>query len=58
MTYEIKRLSDYSEESLLNELRRIAKVLNKNTVTMKELKQYGKADAKSSGINLARGIKR
>jgi hypothetical protein len=43
MTYEIKRLSDYSEESLLNELRRVAKILNKNTLSQREFNQYGKA---------------
>jgi len=45
MTYEIKRLSDYSEESLLNELRRVAKMLNKNTLTKDDFDQYGRACA-------------
>ncbi len=43
MDYKIKRLSDYSEESLLNELRRVAKILNKDTLTEREFKQHSKA---------------
>jgi hypothetical protein len=41
MDYDLKRLSDYSDESLLNELKRVAKKLDKNTMTYKEFKEYG-----------------
>jgi hypothetical protein len=41
MDYDIKRLSDYSEESLLDELRRVAKKIGKDTMTFKEFKAAG-----------------
>lgn len=41
MDYNIKRLSDYSDESLLNELRMVAKKLGKDTMTYKEFKAAG-----------------
>lgn len=43
MDYKINRLSDYSDESLLNELRRAAKLLNKDTLTEREFAQHGRA---------------
>ncbi len=36
MDYKIKGLSDYSEESLLDELRRVARLLQRDTLTKKE----------------------
>lgn len=45
MDYRVKRLSDYSEESLLNELRRVAKLLNKNTLTEREFDQHAKVSS-------------
>ncbi len=42
MDYNIKRLSDYSDESLLNELKRVAKKLDKNTLTQREFNQLSK----------------
>ena len=39
MGYNIQRLSDYSNESLLNELKRVAKKLGKDTMTYKEFKK-------------------
>jgi hypothetical protein len=41
MDYNIKRLSDYSEESALNEIKRIAKSIGKETMTYKEFKSVG-----------------
>jgi len=43
MDYNIKRLSDYSDESLLNELRRVAKKLGKGTLTAREYEKHSKA---------------
>jgi hypothetical protein len=47
MDYTIKRLPDYSDESLLNELRRVAKLLNKDTLTEREFAQHGRASYSS-----------
>ena len=41
MDYNVKRLSDYSEESLLDELRRVAKKIGKDTMTFKEFETAG-----------------
>jgi hypothetical protein len=43
MDYNASRLSDYSDESLLNELRRVAKKLSKDTLTAKEYEKHSKA---------------
>ena len=42
MDYEIKRLSEYSEESLLNELRRVAKLIDKDNIMMKEFNEHSR----------------
>ena len=42
MDYNTNRLSDYSDESLLNELRRVAKKLGKDTLAMREYKQHAR----------------
>lgn len=36
------KLTDYSEQGIINELKRIASILAKNTVTRSDLKKYGK----------------
>jgi hypothetical protein len=41
MDYNVKRLSDYSEESLLDELRRVANKIGKDTMTFKEFTAAG-----------------
>jgi hypothetical protein len=41
MDYNVKRLSDYSDECLLNEIKRIAKKIGKDTMTYKEFKAAG-----------------
>jgi hypothetical protein len=41
MDYNIKRLTEYSEENLLNEIKRIAKIIGKDTMTFKEFKATG-----------------
>ncbi len=41
MDYNIKRLSDYSDECLLSEIKRIAKKIGKDTMTYKEFKAAG-----------------
>lgn len=43
MVYNVKRLTDYSEESLLNELKRVAKTLSKDTLKEREFAQHSKA---------------
>lgn len=50
---EIKKdfLSDKSDESLLNELRRVAKLLGKNTVTIREFNKHAPANVKSKSIS-------
>jgi hypothetical protein len=50
MDYNIKRLSDYSDESLLNELRRVAKKIGKDTMFYKEFKAAGGRAANSTFI--------
>lgn len=42
MEYRIKGLSDYSEDSLLNELRRIANLLDKNILDQKEFDEHAR----------------
>lgn len=42
MKYEMKTLSDYSEENILNELKRVAKLLNKNTVGYEDMGKHGR----------------
>ena len=44
MDYNIKRLPDYSDKSLLNELRRVAKELGKDTLTQKEFNQHSRTN--------------
>ncbi len=46
MDYNIKRLSDYSDESLLNELRRVAEKIGKDTLSQREYKQHAR-----TGVN-------
>ena len=41
MDYNVKRLSDYSEECVLNEIKRIAKSIGKESMTYKEFKAAG-----------------
>ncbi len=45
MDYNVKRLSDYSDDSLLNELRRVAEQLGKPP-TQRQFKKFGKASCK------------
>jgi hypothetical protein len=45
MDYNIKRMSDYSDESLLDELRRVAKKIGKDTLTQREYKKHARASA-------------
>jgi len=42
MDYKIKRLSDYSDESLLNELKRVAGELSKDTLTTTEFDRHSR----------------
>ncbi|MFA5252199.1 MAG: hypothetical protein WC454_06410 [Phycisphaerae bacterium] len=44
MDYNVKRLSDYSDDSLLNEIKRVAKTLDKDTLTQKEFNQLSKTN--------------
>jgi hypothetical protein len=42
--YKINRLSDYSDESLLDELKRVANLIDKNSLTQKEFNQHSKTN--------------
>lgn len=44
MDYNIKRLSDYSDENLLNEIRKAAEKLGKDTLTQKEYKNRARTN--------------
>lgn len=44
MDYNVKRLSDYSDDSLLNELKRVAKKLDKDTLTQREYMQHARTN--------------
>jgi hypothetical protein len=44
MNYNVKRLSDYSDDSLLNEIKRVAKKLDKDTLTQKKFNQLSKTN--------------
>jgi hypothetical protein len=46
MEYRIKGLSDYSEESLINELRRVATHYKKETLTEREFRQLSKVGSR------------
>ena len=43
MDYNVKKLSDYSDENLIKDIRRVAKILGKDTLTTKEYEKYSKA---------------
>jgi hypothetical protein len=47
MNYNIKRLSDYSDESLLNELRRVAEKLGKDTLTKEKYDQIARTSSET-----------
>ncbi|MCF6155228.1 MAG: hypothetical protein E3K36_08235 [Candidatus Brocadia sp.] len=44
MDYKINRLSDYSDDSLLNELKRVAKLIGKDILTQKDFSQHSKTN--------------
>lgn len=44
MDYKINRLSDYSDDSLLNELKRVAKLIGKDTMTQKDFNLHSKTN--------------
>lgn len=44
MDYKINRLSDYSDDSLLNELKRVANQIGKDTLTQKEFNLHSKTN--------------
>lgn len=45
MEYRFKGLPDYSEESIIREIQRVAAELGKNTLTSKEFNKYSRTDA-------------
>jgi hypothetical protein len=45
MDYQVNRLSDYSDESLLNELRRVANLLGKTTLYQREFNKHSRVGA-------------
>jgi uncharacterized protein YuzE len=44
MKYEINRLPDYSDDALLNELRRVASIVNKDKLTIEDFKKHSRVN--------------
>jgi len=49
MNYTLNRLTDHSKESMIQELQRVAKVLNKDTITQNDLKKFGHIGVRAIG---------
>jgi hypothetical protein len=49
MNYTLNRLPDHSKESLIQELQRVAKILNKDTITQNDLQKFGRVGVRAIG---------